>query len=494
MQESLAHIRDFLDQFGAIDITATEDGFVFGTALIGDHSSPTQMLRARLTGLRADSLVLLPGLEDDEFARLIVLLTAKPPQDSAATFQSLLDAAQLHHVKSARFTYQRLSEDEAVVAKRSMAMPDVGPLTSESRAEIVAYLKGAGHADLMRLCDLSDSADQLASCVLEAAEPAPDAPDPSGREYAGAVVAGLQRACTNMMQSPVNRTQKGRQGVKRLLLQTESTIKQRLQVFADAEEAEAVLAEGVEELVEGLEIDGLVARYLKQKSLSDTTEARMLRQVRRAAKDESELDDLRAKLQEAGLSPDDWQNLLAKGPAAPRSDDAAAREAARERAARLRLLLTNMEQATTAAATPSAPPAVQAMAQMNQQVTAVVGDTLAKIGRLEQLLKHPEHSAEDRRDVQSAMRKLCELLAEIGQELRQPLTVISGTLGMLQRKQDAPGAPEDPMSGLVTLAAESSDQLDGLIGKIVQIAGFPEELNPDARILDALYNRPAEGS
>jgi len=50
-------------------------------------------------------------------------------------------------------------------------------------------------------------------------------------------------------------------------------------------------------------------------------------------------------------------------------------------------------------------------------------------------------------------------------------------------------APDDPVTSLLELAASSGDQMDILIERMVEIAGFPKELTPDSAILDSLYHR-----
>lgn len=491
--ESLVLIRQFLQKFGAFDIAVHPDGFVSGATVVGDHSSSTQLLRARLTALGIDNLTLLPELQDDEFERLIsVLVTPLPDGAPHAAAGGILGAAGLTHVKSAKITYQRLTEDEAVIAKTLLtpAIKDQAEARATVIANVVAFLKGTGSTndDLVSMCESADSANPLADCILDAA-----GPDPVASRSAGAVVLGLQRACAGLMQVHANRTQKGRQNVKRLLQQVEKHLLERSALFEQPEDARAAITATVEELTEDLEIEGVVTRFLKQKALSDATEERIRRQVRRAAKDEAELTALRDKLLEAGMSAEDWDLLSATDPATTPDNTDAQVVSAEARAARLRALLINLKTASDHALKTVLPEqahdAAPVLEQANRQVAEAIADASVKIGALDQLLARPaRHTAEDKPNMRLTVSKLRELLAEIGQELRQPLTVINGTIGMLlhQRKSNT---PDDPKIDLLALAAESGDQLDALIEKIVEIGGFPEQLNPDAAILDALYHR-----
>ncbi len=81
-------------------------------------------------------------------------------------------------------------------------------------------------------------------------------------------------------------------------------------------------------------------------------------------------------------------------------------------------------------------------------------------------------------------RQLLVLMAELGQELRQPLTVITGAIEMLLR--DYFGTITPAQRPIVEMAADSSRDLDALIGRMIRIAGMPASLNPDEKILNRI--------
>jgi signal transduction histidine kinase len=73
-------------------------------------------------------------------------------------------------------------------------------------------------------------------------------------------------------------------------------------------------------------------------------------------------------------------------------------------------------------------------------------------------------------------------MAEFGQELRQPLTVIAGTIEMLQKSYF--GSLTESQLPAVEMIAASGHHLDELIDKMVKIAGMPASLPPDLKLLD----------
>ena len=78
-------------------------------------------------------------------------------------------------------------------------------------------------------------------------------------------------------------------------------------------------------------------------------------------------------------------------------------------------------------------------------------------------------------------KALLRTVAEIAQELSQPLTVISATLDMLRSQRTGPITTAQ--GELLALAAESSSRLARLVACLMSIAGSPHTLKPDRTLL-----------
>ncbi len=100
---------------------------------------------------------------------------------------------------------------------------------------------------------------------------------------------------------------------------------------------------------------------------------------------------------------------------------------------------------------------------------------------LENLLQVAQRPASKTDDPELTRQQLLEMMAELGQELRQPLTIVSGVLDMLRLKHAGPLAKEQ--QPLVEMAVESTQRMDTLVGRMVEIAGMPKTLHPDREIL-----------
>lgn len=82
-------------------------------------------------------------------------------------------------------------------------------------------------------------------------------------------------------------------------------------------------------------------------------------------------------------------------------------------------------------------------------------------------------------------RELIALIAELAQELSQPLTIVNATIDMIRRSAPADG--NEGRSELLAMASESGTRLAELVTRLVQIAGTPESLSPDAERLKTIY-------
>ena len=79
------------------------------------------------------------------------------------------------------------------------------------------------------------------------------------------------------------------------------------------------------------------------------------------------------------------------------------------------------------------------------------------------------------------------MLAEIGQEICQPLAVIKCSLDMILSK--ALGEISAMQKEMLDLAVESGSRVEMLANKLIEISGMPKGTKPDTEILDDVYGR-----
>ncbi|MCK5851091.1 MAG: hypothetical protein KAH23_09265 [Kiritimatiellae bacterium] len=113
--------------------------------------------------------------------------------------------------------------------------------------------------------------------------------------------------------------------------------------------------------------------------------------------------------------------------------------------------------------------------QVKDKVNNALATTEAKIKKLAK--------AKD----DNSIEQMLALLPEIVQELCQPLSVISCTIGMLRGHSF--GTISESGLKMLKLASESGDRLQILTNKLAGICGMPDSMSPDSKKLDTIYDK-----
>jgi signal transduction histidine kinase len=468
MLEARSLLHTHFQQFGNIEILIKPEAFFVDAEQLDIRTSPSNILRARLQELKVEHLEIISELTDTELENFFILLAGTNTESSASDSSSpdkIFSDAGITNIKSEKFTYQRLTSKEMVVAKTADTIQvDVATeIANQIHDAVTGEKKGEGEKS--------------------------DTPHFDGKN----VTSLVSEACNNLMQDPSNQTQKGRQSTRRMLQQVQKKLESMLEGQGNNELTAAVCT-AIDELIEDLEIDGAVAGFIRQKNSYETFEKRILRQIKRALVNEAALAEIREKVIAAGMSEETWQELLFLAKPEKTLHEQQLKNA-KERADRLTKLLANVSSVLNSALSP----AIASTGQEGTETASTINETRsglteafvhaeARINSLNEMLAPDEKNDKDEAAKSFTKRQICELLAEICQELRQPLTVINGTLEMMAAKFNASqdGAHFEP---LVTLSIESCERVDELVAKIIDIAGFPDELNPDAHLLKEIYSR-----
>ena len=97
-------------------------------------------------------------------------------------------------------------------------------------------------------------------------------------------------------------------------------------------------------------------------------------------------------------------------------------------------------------------------------------------------------TAEQQQQKDMSRRRLLELLAEITQEIFQPLSVIRGTNEMLLR--GVLGVIAADQAAMLQLSEASTERMQHLAEQLRDICGNPKGRSPDAKVLDSIYQAP----
>ncbi len=474
-----------------------------GTLLINGASTSSCPLSSsftnRLTNLNLFSFTIEPGFSLEECIALFSFFLTPPSKlDPGKTATEIMEGLGLKHIEAKSFSYRRVSEDEPAEGAPNDATPPSGPGTPAGEAQptqpdldnILAFLKGDDQADSNRSIEdirkLAADSEKLAELILRTIEIRSSLANlAEGESLTDLIVGCIQKMVHPIIKDPANKTEKGRKHIKHSLLMLEKALLERLKTLAGDQAIHATEAM-MDELVEDLDLDAIASKYMKNRRLAEKTSEKLTQLLERSADDPEQLEELRTRLTDQGLTPEGWQELTIKlSPSAPSSgsggsgNGSGSADGVNEIKV-LTLLLARIGETIQHPPSANTPAEMQSLINETGEHLATLAEiTDKKIETLGALLTDEEaHPVLSRAE-------LLEILAEIAQEIMQPLTIISGTVAMIRSLR--PGALTDTQGELMSMIAESCKRMTVLVNHLMHLAGTPETRRPDRTILNAAY-------
>jgi K+-sensing histidine kinase KdpD len=298
------------------------------------------------------------------------------------------------------------------------------------------------------------------------------------------VVGCIGRLLGEVSKSGTARTERGRKQLKKTLLLLERSLLERLRAIAGDEAAGAAEAL-IEQTAESLDTEAATSKYIKDRRAMTQSSEKLRRLIAQTGDDVEQREALRQSLMEQGLSGEDWHELVVSGPGAePAPEGGAGVSDIRTLTMLLSKLGDAVRQSREAPAGEEKTALNSLAAEVSGQVQALATSAETKIEKLRRILYVPAGEAGPGSKALSR-RELVEILAEIGQEFSQPLTVVVAALDTLN--EEAAGELTERQKLLLSVAAESGSRLTHLVNCLMRIVGYPKSLSPEQTVLDALY-------
>ena len=502
-RQSIADAAQALKLFhlshGDFEVAVVEDDFQAEGVSTGPATAGTISLARCLARLNAQGICFQQGLTMEEFQSFVKLLFLNEEQVRQSNgLAGLLSAAGLTRVRTVGFSYRRVTDHETVVDKD--AAPDTG-LSAASAAVISRFLEAGAaaapsDAEPLRQVDLDD--DRVVAELARIATPPPKADMLGPEELSRQTIERLQRMSDEILDAPGNRTQKGRRAIRKMIKSVEADVAERLQRLGADIGAVEMLASRVKELIEELAVDGLVAQYMKLRGELVVKESKLKRHIRRAETRGGDEGELKSRLISMGLPAAILEDLAAGAPGSGGTDGSGKGRGGAEGGNTVIGAQTPAAPAPPEAGTPLAdllqqlqktepgdgalPGLVDSiLSEMNKTLQQTALRAEAQMETLKRIVMIPA-GRPDNADL--SRRQLLILMAELGQELRQPLTVVTGAIDMLLGRYFGPVS--DEQKPILDMASESSRTLDDLISRMIRIAGMPTSLTPDDNVLDRI--------
>jgi hypothetical protein len=423
---------------------------------------------------------------------------------------------QRHSIQNIQYrsvTYKRVTDEDLIVNKGELAEQVMGGADKTRNEEerklvveqIVAFLKGDVLADPSKaiegLRDAAADPAKLADLILKTAQVQQRAAHLEGGEsLADFVVGCIQRTYDALLESPEAKTGQGKKNLSKALMLLEKSILDKLRsMTAVTDSALAAISDAVEEIDSDLAIEAISAEYMKKRAALENTEAKVLRFLKKTEKRKpGSAESLREKLMDGGLSLDGWKEIVVKsgaaGGAGPGGGGPADAPGDGMRGiGMLAMLLSKLDElmGTIRGADDDRRPTedlTRLVKEIEQEVNQVVSKTEQKVDDLARTVRKLEElkeSAQPHKDVPIEMARWKDNLAEIVQELRQLITVISSAIEMIRTGRL--GDVTRDQAEMLTLASGSSDRLKHLADRIFAISGVPVSMEPDATLLRSLF-------
>lgn len=237
-----------------------------------------------------------------------------------------------------------------------------------------------------------------------------------------------------------------------------------------------------------LDIAAQAAHYLEKRREIMREHSSIIDMVKRCAKDPASLDALREALMSSGVSAAEWSVLLSES--GVDRDGGGIRDDAK-----LEHLLASVETlaAQRSAGNTESRSMANALESISREVHSLIQRTQGQAATLAQrvdadrdTVAELERKARDSGvGLQLYRQELLGSLAEINQELVQPLTTSTALLQMLSSGKI--GAVTDEQRDVLKMASEGMERLEKLIMYLQRISGFPVELSPDSNLLSEVY-------
>ena len=464
------------------DIKVNGDSYEAGTVHV-------RALAAHLSSMAGCNFTFTKGLTLEEFTDFMALICN--PESELTAMGGLIEAVtkrNFQHVSSKHIVLKEVSEEEVVVSKT-----DMEGMAAEERqkieSDVLSLLSAAAppeQADAGKSSSLRkvmQDSDAMAGLIMQAVDKkGGEGSTVAKQEVAKIVVDCLDRAFAALLDDPFSKTQKGKKAIAGALQRLEGELLAKMKVAPEQEEAQQVTT-AVERMTERLKMDSIVQEYSKKlKSLEDS-EKRILRFIKLQGLDKVTDPEIEKRLSEEGVDISDWQRLLAKGGAG--EDGHAA-------VTQLATLLDRLEHDVSQLGNqPDARTQEQVagdLKQVDSEVRALTGRTQAKIEGLVEAVQADMaeadalelEAARNGHGLKLSRRRMLTVLAEVVQEMKQPLVVIACALDMIKSK--SLGEVNPAQAEMLQMTEDSADRIKTLIDHLEGISGHPATLHPDKEI------------
>jgi hypothetical protein len=491
LDEAYAAFEEFFSTRADISLGAFQGSMTVDGRPIHVVGALKKGLEKRLINLNVTALKISSGISRDEFGQLVDMLN----QGEEEAFKKALAAAGMTHVGSEDTTYQPVRKNEKVVAvaeKKSLlkgmddeinAYFEAQQRASNSGAQveqIVAFLKGdigGGNEVKSALADAINDPSKLAELILESTAVRQSSQILQGETLADVVLGCLRKTYDSLKIQPDYQGEKGQESLKKAMLLLERSVLDRMRSYFGAANPaqDERIKKAVRSMNEDMELEMLAASFMGQRDAVRKSTEKIVSYIK-----ERGVDQAKAQLGAADLTPAEWRKMVVQS---KRQDHSGGDDAEFSLGANLGTLGMVLEKLEALMRTeqPSQSEVAGLIEKAQANVSGLTEYTEKKINSLSEIIQGevPEEKTVGGSAINMRASDLLATLAEIAQELAQPLTAINTSLEMVLNGYV--GEVSDEQKSLLTLANGSGEHMHYLMDQLQAIVGYPTNLGIDKR-------------
>lgn len=445
-------------------------------------------LERRLVRLHITSLRIACGISEKEIEKLAELLANNEVED----FNAGMSQSGLSHITTEETRFQAVREGQTVANKGDLAEAggngvlvldddfsdsECGGGTGEASVhvdQIVAFL----HGDLdvedgqvaEELEELAADPARLGQMILESVSIRQAASDLSGESLGDIILGCLRRTYDGLRKQPVFQTADGVADMqKALLLLEESMLGKLRDIAGDADpELDRQIVQAIREMDEQLGAELAAHQYMEHREAIESSKQRLQDYVRTKGTDMAE--ELVSNL---GFPSSDWKRIVVDS---CHSQNPGSQPQILEGLSTLATVFEKLESAMKSKEANGSQVndlLGQACENLDDTIFSAKGKLLVLSQQLEDTGTIGGHGKEMSRE------EILTSIAEISQELMQPLTAINASLEMMLNGYVGEINPEQHT--LLGLANNSGEHLTFLMKELIDIVGCPSNKGVDGR-------------
>lgn len=444
-------------------------------------------LERRLVRLHITGLKIARGIGVQELTQLSELLSSS----DAETFQQGLSSSRLDHIESENTQYQAVREGQTVANESDLSgMGGHGVLVledehdsgsacnSESQPQveqIVAFLKGDLDADAEsvgeELTELASDPARLGQMIMESVSIRQSVSELAGESLNDIILGCLRRTYDGLRKQPAFQSSTGKAELKKALLMLEENLLNRMRDIAGDEDPELdrQIVQAIREMDDNLSFEMAAAEYMEHTEAMQQSKQQLRHyiQVQGAGTAESLLEG-------SGFPNREWRKIVVESGSKPGGSTSSLSDGLSTLTAVFEKLENLMKSETA-----NGNQVKDLLGRANENLDGTLDTAREKLTVLSQQIRDGQISTIGGQAHMMSRAELLNALAEVAQELMQPLTAINASLEMML--YGYVGKITEEQSDMLTLASNSGEHLKYLMDMLIDIVGCPTNKGIDSR-------------